>query len=68
MGRFRLIGAKISERRYTWSVVWVVAPDADDACGRQLPSIGKGADYFCWATVAFVLVTVNCRGASKGVI
>ncbi len=59
MSRFRVIGAKINERRYTWPVVWVVAQDADDACGRQLPSRGKGADYVCWATVAFNVVTVK---------
>ena len=54
-----MIGAKINERRYTWSVVWVVAQDADDACGRQLPGSGKGADYVRWATVTFVVATVK---------
>ncbi len=54
-----MIGAKIDKRRYTWSVVWVVAQDTDDACGRQLPSSGKGADYLGWATVTFVVVTVK---------
>ena len=28
-----MIGTKIDKRRYTWSVVWVVAQDVDDACG-----------------------------------
>ena len=59
MGRFRVIGAKINERRYTWSVVWAVAQVADDACGSQLPSSGKGADYVCSATDAFVIVIVK---------
>ena len=51
--------AKINERRYTWYVVWVVAQDVVDACGRELPNSGKGADYVCWATVAFIVVTVK---------
>ncbi len=38
---------------------WIVAQDGDDACGGQLPSSGKGADYLCWATVTFVVATVK---------
>ena len=36
-----------------------MAQDADDACGGQLPSNGKGADYLCRATVTFVVATVK---------
>ncbi len=59
MSRFRVIRAKINERRYTQSVVWVVVQDLDDACGGQLPSRVNGADYVCWASVVFVVVTVK---------
>jgi hypothetical protein len=54
-----VIGAKINKDATLKFVEWIVAQDGDDACGGQLRSSGKGADYLCWATVTFVVETVK---------